>query len=92
MAKFKTLAEAYEHANAYMFVRRCLSIRDCTKLQALLNSRCFTNAQQIVAFANIYEDVVFHDLIALHQTDDGFDWEYVGYYDYDNDIVNISET
>ena len=85
MATFKTLADAYEHIDALFFERTTLGACDYGMLKDLLNAYGFTKAQKTVALANVYEDVADCDntrsIIVLHQTDDGFEWESVGYYD-----------
>lgn len=99
MATFKTLAEAYDHAEENFLEPRHLHMCEYFDLVDLLNAYDFTRAQLTVAVANVYEGEVDDEhtsaLCVLKQTDDGFDWEYVGYveyrYDYDEGEVNIAK-
>jgi hypothetical protein len=89
MALFKTLAEAYEHADENFFEPRSMHLWELGKLEDLLEAYGFTRAQMLVATANVYETEVDEEhtagLVVLHQLDDGFEWEYVGYVEYGPD-------
>lgn len=95
MATIKTLAEAYEFADVRMFERTHLGAIDFALLKDLLVSYGYTDAQITVALANVYEDTCDADsckaIMVLHQTDNGFEWAYVGYYDCVYEEINICE-
>ena len=86
MATFKTLAEAYAHAEENFLEPRVLRAIEYGKLVDLLRAYGFTDAQVTVAVYNVWETEVDDDhtsaLYVLHQRDDGFEWACAAYVEY----------